>query len=222
MHKFVFLSLALLATACGSKVDDLESKRPTSSIATTDSDGVVTGTIDAAATSDQIMVASPNADAADSSVIFPPGSLAVSTEIAIGDASDQSSAILNELGVSPLATAGTAVFIAPAEATPPNVATPLTIQLPLPLDFGTTSLADGATSKLALLYVVYQDGWKSGLIPLTSESFVGAFLKQAVDGLGYFQIVYLPSAVSEQEATASSIVPALDSKVEDEQDEAQE
>lgn len=224
MRTIVFLSLFSLVglvSGCDSKIEELESQRPTSNITTTDTNGVVTGTISATATSDQIMVASPHAKAADSSITFPPGSLAIETSISIGDAVDSSSSILTELGVSPLATASSPVYIAPSSGTPPNIEKPLVLQLPLPLNLGTTALADGVTSKLALLYVIYQNGWKSGLLPLTSENFVGAFLKKTIDGLGYFQIVYLPTAVAEVAAGTSSIVPSLDT-VDDDKDETDE
>lgn len=226
MYKYVLISaltVSGLLCACDSKIDDLESKKESSNVAFTDSDGVVTATIDAAASSDQILVASPNSKVADASITVPPGALAVSTAISLGEASDQSSAILTELGVSTIGTPSTPVYVGPTSATPPNVAVPLTVKLPLPLgDLNTPNslAATGTESKLVLLYVIYNNGWKSGVIPLTSDSFIGAFLKQAVQGFGYFQIVYLASAVAEKNGT-SVLVPSLTDTTEDPVDETE-
>jgi hypothetical protein len=215
-HRFLsFLLAASLMNSCDSKIDELESQRPSSNVATTEKDGVVTATIDPNATVDQILVASPTSKAADASVTFPPGALAVATDISIGEAIDQSSALLSELGVNGLVQGGAPVYIGPASAgTTVDVAQPLTIQLPIPLeDLSLTGLADD-DSKLVLIYVIHNNGWKSGIIPLTKENLVGAFLKVALKGLGYFQVAYLATAATTKEAT-SSIRPALGTNEDD-------
>jgi hypothetical protein len=203
----LILTLAM-TNACDSQIEDLKSQRPSSNVAVTESDGVVTATISANSSTDQILVASAASKAADAQVTFPPGALAIDTEISIGEATDQSPAIMSELGSS-LVQAGSPVYIGPtAAASTVEVGQALTIQLPIPLDsMGATGLVT-ATSKLVLIYTIYNNGWKSGLIPLTKENLVGAFLKVSLSGLGYFQVAYLASEASTKEVT-SSVRPAL-------------
>lgn len=211
MKKKYFLAIAftsMLLAACESKVDDIQSTRLTSNITVTESNGVVSGTVSSTATTDQIMVASPNSKVADSAVTFPPGALAVSTEIALGEAGDKSLAILSELSVTDGVPATAPVYAGPLSGTPPTMGEALTIQLPLPLD--ELSLADTGTSKLVLVYVIYVSGsWKAGMIPLTTANLEGAYVKQELPGLGYYQIVYLNTAKGEKEVL-SQVRPGLD------------
>jgi hypothetical protein len=198
-----------LSLACESEIGDVASQRPTSNVAFTEADGVVTATISSASSSDQILVASAASKAADAQVTFPPGSLAIDTEISIGEATDQSAAILNELGSNSLVQAGSPVYIGPTAAgSTVEVGQALTIQLPIPLEnLGASGLVT-STSKLVLIYTIYNSGWKSGLIPLTKENLVGAFLKISLSGLGYFQVAYLASDGTMKEVT-SAIRPTL-------------
>lgn len=211
MHKYILLSfLAAASFRCGSKIEDLESARASSNIPVVEADGVVTATISATATSDQRVVGSASSKAADTSVTFPPGSLAVNADIALGEATDKSSDLMVELGVNNAVQAGSPVYVGPASGTPPNLSAPLTIQLPLPLEtIGTSTSLFESESKLALLYAIYNDGWKTGMIPLTSSNLLGAFVKQDLTGMGYFQIVYLAAAAGAKEEIASAITPTL-------------
>ncbi|WP_141732773.1 hypothetical protein [Oligoflexus tunisiensis] len=86
----------------------------------------------------------------------------------------------------------------------------MTIQLPLPLEDLDATLRLHGDSKLVLIYVIYNEGWKAGMIPLNDHNLVGAFMKQTMPGLGYFQIVYMNSAKGEQEVT-SQVTPGLGS-----------
>lgn len=211
MRNKYFLAIAftsMLLAACESQVEDLETTRLTSNIAVTEANGVVTGTISSSATTDQIMVSSANSEIADTAVTFPPGALAISTELALGKAGDKSTSVLTELGVSDGLPAAAPVYVGPASGTPPVLGNPLTIQLPLPLD--ELDLVDTGTSKLVLVYVIYvNNSWKSGLIPLTTENLEGTFVKQELPGLGYYQIVYLNSARGQKEVT-SEVRPGLE------------
>ncbi|HET9239906.1 MAG TPA: hypothetical protein VFO10_21775 [Oligoflexus sp.] len=210
MRKKYFLAVAftsMLLAACESQIDDLETTRLTSNITVAESNGVVTGTISSTATADQIMVSSANSEIADSAVTFPPGALAVSTELALGKASDKSTSVLTELGVTDGLPATAPVYAGPVSGTPPVLGNALTIQLPLPLD--ELALADTGTSKLVLVYVIYVDNsWKAGMIPLTTENLEGTFVKQELPGLGYYQIVSLNSARGQKEV-ASAVRPEL-------------
>lgn len=211
MRNKYFLAIAftsMLLAACESQVEDLETTRLTSNIAVTEANGVVTGTISSSATTDQVMVSSANSEIADTAVTFPPGALAVSTELALGKAGDKSTSVLTELGVSDGLPAAAPVYVGPVSGTPPVLGNPLTIQLPLPLD--ELDLVDTGTSKLVLVYVIYvNNSWKSGLIPLTTENLEGTFVKQELPGLGYYQIVYLNSARGQKEVT-SEVRPGLE------------
>ncbi|HET9237838.1 MAG TPA: hypothetical protein VFO10_11335 [Oligoflexus sp.] len=198
-----------LSLACESAIEDVTSQRPTSNVAFTEADGVVTATISSASGSDQILVASAVSKAADAQVTFPPGALAIDAEISIGEATDQSAAILNELSSNSLVQAGSPVYIGPTAAgSTVEIGQALTIQLPIPLETIGASNLVMATSKLVLIYTIYDRGWKSGLIPLTKENLVGAFLKVSLSGLGYFQVAYLASEGTLKEV-ASAVRPAL-------------
>ncbi|WP_141732772.1 hypothetical protein [Oligoflexus tunisiensis] len=112
---FVTFALAsLLMSGCDSKIEDLESKGLTSNIPVTESDGVVTGTVSSTATTDQMIVASASSNVADAAVTFPPGSLTVSTEISLGEATDKSAGILAELGVTDALQTMEPIYVGPA------------------------------------------------------------------------------------------------------------
>ncbi len=208
----ILLPALLIAGAlvgCDSSIGDLKSNKPASNIETTESNGIITGTITAPNTSDQFMVASASSSVAESSINFPPGALAVTTTISMGPAVDQSATIISEAGSGALlAKAGNPLFIAPPSGSTPNLQSPLTLNMPLPLSDVKLSL-NAATGKLVFIYAISTaDGWKSGVKPLTAENLLGTFLNIEVKGLGYFQIAYLATAVAENEAT-SSVRPEL-------------
>lgn len=213
MKRIIFASLLASLTfsfSCGSNIDDLESERTASNIVTTEADGVVTATIQASATTDQILVGSASSKAADAAVIFPPGSLAVDTSISIGEAVNKSSEILTEIGMSGLVQAGDPVYIGSSTAgATVTVAQPLTVQLPLPLEKLEGAGLQATSSKLVILYTIFKDGaWVSGSLPVDSSLIVGTLMRLSFKGVGYFQLVYLATAGSSMEVT-TAIRPLL-------------
>lgn len=194
-------SLALIGvTACSSNVPDAENKKKSSNVATTDTDGVVTAEVDADAKTEQTVVSSPNSKIAETAVSFPPGTLAVSTTIALGEATESSNSMVTELGLaSAIVKSATPVFVGSATGDAPITAGAIGLSLPLPLsDLGLGLTTAGG--KLVFLYAYYSSaGWKTGVKPLTAADLVGTFLHADVLGFGYFQIAYMATAVEAKE-----------------------
>ena len=206
----IFSLLVITSVSCSSSIPDAESNKKSSNVATTEKDGVVTAEISSSSTSDQTVVASSSSEIADASITFPPGSIAVNTSMALGEATDTSSAIVTELGLATAVVKSAApVFIGTAAiADMPTAASALALSLPLPLsDSGIKLTAE--TGKLVFFYAILtKEGWKSGVKPLTSADLVGTFLSTKVLGLGYFQISYVTTAVEAKEMT-TAIRPSL-------------
>ena len=210
MIKNTLISIALVSFfACSSSIPEVENNKKSSNVATTEKDGVVTAEIDANAKSDQTVVASSNSAVADASVSFPPGSLAISTSIALGEATDSGSAFITELGLSAaVVKAAAPVFIGVAAGDMPVTGQSIALSLPLPMSESAVKLTT-ATGKLVFFYAIFTaEGWKSGVKPLTSTDLVGTFLQTKILGLGYFQVAYLTTSVEAKEMT-TAIRPAL-------------
>jgi hypothetical protein len=197
--------LAVAAPACSSDVEDVESTHQSSNVPTTEENGVVSAELKADATTDQTVVASAGSNVADAAVTIPPGSLAVTTTIALGEAEDQSAAILKATtGAEQVVTKSASPLFAGPTGDPVATAGDLLIDLPLPVDAASLSLTTAA-GKLVFLYSVYtSEGWKSGVKTLTTANLVGTFLHTGIKGFGYFQIAYVPTSVEDKEVVTET------------------
>lgn len=206
----IALASVTMLQGCGSTLPDATSSRPTSNVTTTESAGVTSATISASATGDQRMVASATANVPDAGATFPPGSIAVETSVALGQASDKGTAIVGESGTATtvIAQKTVPVYIGPATGAIPVLPAPMTVSLPFVLSSSALAL-NATTSKLVFLYAVYTSaGWVSGVKPLTATDFVGTFFTTKVKGFGYFQIAYVNEALPEKEVV-SAVQPTL-------------
>jgi hypothetical protein len=197
--------LAATAAGCSSDIDDVESKHETSNVATTEEGGVVTAELTADATTDQRVVASGSSDVADASITIPPGALPTAGTIAVGQADDQSAALLKEAtGTDVAVSQAVAPLYAAPTADPIATTGTLAITLPLPIDASSLKLTTAA-GKLVFIYLVYtKDGYKSGVKTLTTANLVGTFVHTDVLGFGYFQLAYVPATVEDKEVTSKS------------------
>ncbi len=212
--KILIASCAFLAmqAGCESQIDDLKSESLQSSVPTTESGGVVTATVDP--NKSATILASSTGELADSSITMAAGTLAISTatvQVAMGPATDSSANVASALGFATTAIGGgtSPIFVGGVGQ---NIATnnPLTISFPLPVTAGDLTLKE-STGSLALLYVIYTTaGYKVGIKPLTSSDFSGIFIKTEVAGLGFYRIVYLPTAIAAKEV-AATFTPGLSS-----------
>lgn len=211
IFQYMLLVVAAATTGCSSEIPDAKNEKKSSNVATADNEGVVTAEIDANAKSDQTVVASPNSKVAEASVTFPPGSVALSTSMAFGEATDASAAVVAELGLeSAVVKSAAPVFLGPSSGTAAATAGTIGLSLPLPLsDLGLGLGLTNAAGKLVFLYAYYSsEGWKSGVKPLTAADLVGTFLRADILGFGYFQIAYLAGSVDAKEVV-SQIRPTL-------------
>lgn len=191
------VALTAAASSCSSSIEDLSSGRQTSNVSTTESEGVLTGTFSASATSTQTMVYSSEA-----SINIPPGALTVNANIQMGNAVDMGSQIVGEVGGGvQLVQGGTPLYVGADSDL--ALANPMTLNLPLPVTADSLKLT-AASGKLVFIYVVRtKTGWVSGMKPLTVENLVGTFIKLEVVGLGYFQIAYVTGEGATKEMTTA-------------------
>ncbi len=199
------ISFALLAAqlGCESAIEDLKSGTTTSSVAVSESDGIVTGLVNPA--QDAKIAASQGGALADSSVYIPSGSLqidAASVNIEVGPAVDQTADIATAIGFSSQAIGdGTAALFVGGADGPIGLKAGQTLQISMPLPIKNDALSLHSGGHLALLYVYYTGtGYKAGLKVLDPEADLrGIFIETSVPGLGFYRIVYLGVHVESKE-----------------------
>ena len=206
------LSLSFLLTAgCGSKIDDLKSETQSSTVPTTETDGVVTATVNPKA--DAKIVASRGGSLADSSIEITAGTLAIDTAsvaLAMGEAGDQTAALAPSLGFSAATVVDgtTALFVGPT-GSPIGVSNPMVLNLPLPITEKSLKLT--GSGQLALIYLIYTEGkYRAGIKPLEAADLRGVFINTEVNGLGFYRVIYLPTKV-EAKVIDSVLTPSLKS-----------
>ena len=214
MKKFIFgFALLLLNVACGkSQIEDPASVQDSSNVSATESGGIVTAEIKADATEDQRVVASLSSAVASSSVTFPLGAIRTATTITLGEGdAGLTDSGLSELGVSSAAAA--TLKSSPLNVgalTVPSLEKDADVKLPLPVkaaDLGTGSGAALAGKySVFFLSIVYTSPTTKvvSLKKLGKTNLVGTFAKVSVKGIGWFQILVLPSATTESEKTSNT------------------
>jgi len=195
------LILSLPLAACGT-VDkkDVSTSYPSSNVVTTEpSTGVAQGRFSKDATTDQRLVGSANSDVKEDFVTFAPGTLAVDTDVTIGQGSDLGSTPPADLGLTSGVTilGGSSPVLVGASPDPLKTVTPFTISIPVPLDTpagAKLNLADSG-AKVGLLYLVKTDaGNKIGFYAFGSGDLVGTYLRYKSSSFGWFRIVILSAA----------------------------
>lgn len=221
---FPYLAVAWLAACTGRGMNPTavkaESKRTAGSetesaptmIATVDTNGVVTGAVSANSKTTQSMQASANSPIAGSTIAFPPGALAIDTQVSMqAGASLAQSQSLQAMNVDSSVTAA-APAVTIASSVPLDAATPFTLQIPVPAQ-ASLDLTTGAPIDLNFMVVMYRvkkikDGSEySGIIPLKLLIVAGAFVKFQTQFFGTFQAIILKDLISEaREVTAPPLL----------------
>jgi hypothetical protein len=135
-------------------------------------------------------------------VAFPPGSLAIDTEITLEEGAPLASeGVMAELGMgAPML--GSAVPVMVTAASDLDAAKPFTIELPLP---DLAALADpGVEDPLANLAVLFKCEWVTegkvmlGILPRAEITVEGGVAKVTVTRFGVYQAVLMPEPVTEK------------------------
>ncbi|RYZ91179.1 MAG: DUF1566 domain-containing protein [Proteobacteria bacterium] len=159
---FVLLSFSLsscfkAATQSFATTSKLMKTYKTFSVTTAPTDGGgVSAVFTANSSGNQLMQAADDSTIKDSSVSFPPGTLAISTTIRMEEgASFASAAMVSEMGLDTKVTqSGTAVAVVPN--TPMDAKAPFVVKIPLPVSTGL--MLDDPWSKLVVMYRVNKVG----------------------------------------------------------------
>jgi hypothetical protein len=172
-------------------------------------DGGTTGAVSAASLDTQVVQAGENSEVAGASVSFPPGSIAIDTEITLS-AGDE--VILDAAAAASLDPGNqivdegvpVAVFSSVALDTTED----FTVSVPLPSG-SSLSLQDGAMN-LAVIYRVTKVSEGAdfvGLIPADEIEVAGAFARVTTPHFGTFQAVYTQVPAAKKEIAASAVTP---------------
>lgn len=153
-------------------------------VPTVELNGDATGLVQPSTDTVQVVSASANSTIAGSSATFPPGTVAVTTEVTVGPG-DQiaTDAIISELAIGDqLLGAGAPVEVSTSD--PLDAAVPFTITIPLPDETSQLHLAD-PFEKLVILYRIFRasDG----------KELIGYFTRRKIDirnGFASFETKY--------------------------------
>jgi len=174
-----------------------ETQALTSLIQTTEEAGDVTGSYSAASNRYQTILASSSSALSGASVIFPPGSLSISTSIILGEGSDAASAdVLAQLGLdsSAVSGVGSSLYVSASDAT--DLVVPMSLSLPL---FSSSSLfLDADTSRYAVAYVGIKLETKEtsvGLIPNKEITFKDGNATFETSTWGSYRLVQISEEV---------------------------
>jgi hypothetical protein len=180
-------------------------------VATMESNGVATGAIDPNSTAPQQINASDNSAIAGANIVFPPGALAIETEVSIkeGDAlvTDDTFA---QLGIDGDGAVGApSVAVTSSEAIDATV--PFTIALPIPDQSSLRGFAlqDGLDNLVVLYKVTRVDagGDFNGLIPRDEIEIDGGYAVVKSKYFGVYQAVITAKKVEAAVEVASDFEP---------------
>ncbi len=159
----------------------------------TNADGAVVASISSANSRTQ-RIEVTEAGLNGSSLEFPPGSLAVSTEIQVQNAAPIASpGTAAELGIGGgFSQSGAAVLV--TSSAPQNAVVPFTMSLPLPTNVSLALMQSGEDSSLAVVYRVTDETrqeTRTGMIPRSSITVNDRTASFRTDRFGTYQTVYL-------------------------------
>ena len=226
-NKAVMLALLGLSTAfsaCGSRNRTQRSLSPragiffptggTSATIKSDINGVIVATLDPNSATAQVVKASANSNIKDVSIAFPPGALAIATDISLQEGETFSaSALTAAAGVAD----GTSITQAAAPVTvlssqPIDLKVPMVIALSLPSGAG---LAAGALpiERMGVIFrvLVQATGERlAGVVPAASLTIQGGRLLYPSNYFGWFQVtVFDKPIVESKQADSQSLYQAL-------------
>ena len=215
-HTNLILTLAALAFGCVRGPAFLkQSGAPEASIhrlqvATVDQNGVTSGVITGGSKSTQVIAASANSAVAGSNIEFPPGSLAISTEVTIQAGSSlATNSVFTQLNVTAeVATSAPAVTFKSSVAT--DAVVPFTVAIPLP-DTSSLALADPFTNLIIIYHVTKASAGNAdftGIISRDGIDTATGFARFAVSYFGTYQAVVTKTLVQAVEIAAAPKVKA--------------
>ncbi len=172
-----------------------------------ETNGLVTGSFNAASTSTQVMLAASTSAIAGSQVEFPPGTLAIDTEIALGPGEQ----IATDTTAQDLALGTTITSSAPSvvlsSTSIMDASQPFTLQIPIP-DAAGLHLDDPFTTLLVIYKIkkVGDGGDFTGFITRDKLDVKGGFARFATQYFGTFQAVLTAKPVTEAKEIVSKPV----------------
>ncbi len=170
-----------------------------------DVDGVLTAAIDPSSGETQTISASANSAVAGSGITFPPGSIAIATEITIQEGSQIAANVAGEVGME---TGSIQAYGAPVMITssvPVDAGQPFTIALSIP---GAAQLVQDGEKYYAIMYVVdiVNEARKvSGVVPTSQIRISDGKALFESSNFGVFQIVQVSSPVVEAKKVDTKI-----------------
>ena len=211
----VLLSITITLSGCMnggflSKDGNADSLFSSIRIAAVETDGLATGSLLSSELGDQIITASEDSQIVGTAAVFPAGSLAVSTEVTIGEGLDLGSEeTLQTLNLGGKAVSeGRPVAIAAADSQ--DTKSPFVLAIPLPSSDSSFSLQD-LHGNIAVLYSVAKVGQSSqyrGIIGRDQLTIAGSLVQFATQHFGTFQAVILDRPlIGKQEVADGAVKP---------------
>jgi hypothetical protein len=203
--------LSVLTTACNMGSGFLKQSGPSEAsarvvqVVVKDQNGTTSAAISRSSTLTQELGASPNSAVAGSRIQFPPGSLAVDTEVTIqAGASLATAAVFSQLSVTTeVASSATAVTF--ASSVPTDAVVPFRVAIPLP-DSSSLYLSD-PFANLIIVYSVSKaslgNGQFTGIIGRAAIDSSTGFARFAVNYFGTYQAVITKTLVQPVEVAAA-------------------
>jgi hypothetical protein len=212
-----FLSVGLLAVSCFNggpgffkqSGEQPATEDPYKYVDTTTEGGLATGTVFAGEEKTQVILAPEDSSVAGASAEFPPGSLAVDSQVSIGEGSaitDES--LLQQLAISNNITdSGSSVLFASSQDI--DSAQPMTLNIPLPAG---SSLVDGDYPNLVVFYEIRKAGIGKkfkGVWIRKQLKIVGSFVKFTTKHFGTFQTAITQSLIDAPVEVDTEAVPTV-------------
>lgn len=183
-----------------------------------DEDGVLTAAVSPTAGTTQTVTASDSSAIAGTQISFPPGAVALATDITIQEgASLVSEGIKSEIGMDSsisLTVASAAVVVQSSVAM--DAAAPFTVSIPVA--GASLALLESSDTNYAILYNVYvaaENGYVVGVIPKTELSYADGVVAFQTRHFGSYQLVISSDPIVEKQevATTREIVTQKDADV---------
>jgi hypothetical protein len=195
-------------------------------VQTTVEKGGATGLVQPSTDTIQVVPAAENSKIAGATAEFPPGTVAIATEITIQPGENiATDAVVSELALgNQIAASATPVSVTSAVAI--DTTQPFTVSIPLPDETALRLQAVDALEKLAVLYRVVkvaEGAEKVGYVTRKSLAVKDGFVRFQTRHFGTFQAIFtrevLPEAAKELLAEAIPETPKEEPKVEEEPEE---
>ncbi len=212
MRMFTVLIMTFALNGCGSKSGDDDSGGGDKVVTPkSDTNGVVVATIDPNATNAQTIKSSDSSSIKGSSVTFPPGSLAIATDITLeAGLPVANAAAASELGLNGATLREASPTVVVESSVNGEAAAPFTLAIAL----SSPATLIGENDNLIVIYKVEKaDGtFALGVIPTGSLTIDGASVTLSTKSFGAYQAAYSSVAIAEAKevATATSVTSVAD------------